>query len=291
MRILSVDDLETLNGQFFQRFSELIASILKEAIITGIDISEVILAGGSTRIPQIIRILDKLIISAFGHSVPILQMNEYTEEAHVAFGAALLAKQNIFVLNLIPFSLGFSKNDGGFKKLIEKDSYLPIKRSETTNDCNSVSIYLGDSLVANENDYLFKFNTNIVNKQKLCTILVSFDLDINGILEISFIDKTMEKKKKSEIEPKNKSVKKSSIGEPFETLIPLWFLFISLGSILIILYMKERRREEEINRARQENRRLEEINRARPEYFLNQIRQMLVQNFPFLKILVLYKLN
>jgi molecular chaperone DnaK (HSP70) len=209
-QILSVDDFETLNEQLFQRFSELIASFLKEALITEIDISEVILAGGSTRIPQIKRILDKLMISTFGHTVPIIQMNEYTEEAHVAFGASFLSSNKIHVLNLIPFSLGFSQNDGGFKKLIEKNSYLPVKFSEsyTTKNCNSVSIYLGDSLIANENDYLLKFNTNIVKEQKSCTILITIDLDINGILEISFIDKTMEKKKTNET---NKNVHRSNV--------------------------------------------------------------------------------
>ena len=77
---------------------------------------------------------------------------------------------------------------------------MPINFSGllTTNDCNSVSIYLGDSLIANENEYLFKFNTSIVNQQKLCSILVTFDLDIKGILEISVIDKTMDEKKKNE---------------------------------------------------------------------------------------------
>ena len=70
-QILSVDDFETLNKQLFQRFSRLIVRFLKESLIMGIDISEIILAGGSTRIPQIKRILDKLMISTFGHSVPI----------------------------------------------------------------------------------------------------------------------------------------------------------------------------------------------------------------------------
>ena len=292
-QILSVDDFETLNKQFFQRFSRLIKSFLKEALITEIDISEIILAGGSTRIPQINRILDKIIISTFGHSVPILQMNEYTDEANVAFGASFLSSNNIHVLNLIPFSLGFSQNDGGFKKLIEKNSYLPIKLSGllTTSDCNSVSIYLGDSLIANENEFLFKFNSKILKTQKLCTILVTFDLDINGILEISVIDKTTEKMKKSETEQtKSKNiVKESSSSEPFDYRALWTFYLVSFFLIFFILYyccvktLKEikRRRIEELEAIRV----LEELTRARIaiEELLRQMRLLNVTIFFYLK--------
>ena len=293
-QVLSIENFETLNKNFFQRFSRLILNVLKEASRSEIDLSEIILTGGSTKLPQIHKIIEKLTLNTLGHKIPILEMNEYIESTYVAFGAAYLFADDIHVLNLIPFSLGFSKNNGEFEKLIEKNTYLPAKHSSflKTNDCNSLLVYLGDSLVAKENDFLLKFslkNVKFNTKQNGCNMLVSFDLDVNGILEISAKEKPKEKTVINESEPRK--LEKQTNYEPFssDNIVFVWtFYIISFFLIFAVLYFycvktlkeNEARRIEELEARRREEeiRHIEEMNRIRATILEDFIRQIIASH-------------
>ncbi len=170
------------------------------------DINEVILVGGSTRIPRVQEEVEKF----FGRK-PSKDVNP--DEA-VAVGAAIQGGvltgevKDVLLLDVIPLSLGIETLGSVFTKLIESNTTIPSKKTETfstaADNQPSVEIHVlqGERPLANQNRTLGRFHLDGIPpaQRGMPQIEVTFDVDANGILHVSARDKGTGKEQKIRIE-------------------------------------------------------------------------------------------
>ncbi len=187
--------LESLIEDLIQRTVEPCKVALKDAKLTASDISDVILVGGQTRMPKV----QEMVQGIFGQE-PRKDVNP--DEA-VAVGAAIQAGvlagdvKDVLLLDVTPLSLGIETLGGVMTKLIEKNTTIPTKASQvfsTAEDNQSavtVHVLQGERDVASANKSLGRFDlADIPNAPRgVPQVEVSFDIDANGILNVSAKDK------------------------------------------------------------------------------------------------------
>jgi len=206
VRSLSRSKFEQLSDKLIQRSMEPVKVALKDAGMSTSDIDEVILVGGSTRIPKIQEEVEKF----FGKK-PSKGVNP---DEVVAIGAAIQGGvltgevKDVLLLDVTPLSLGIETMGGVMTRLIEANTTIPTKKSEVfstaADNQPSVEIHVlqGERPMAKDNRSLGRFHLDGIPPapRGIPQIEVTFDIDANGIMHVTSKDKGTNKEQSIRIE-------------------------------------------------------------------------------------------
>jgi molecular chaperone DnaK len=194
---------EQMTKDLLERTKQPFHNVIKDAGISLSDIDHVVLVGGSTRMPAVTDVVKELT----GGKEPNKGVNP---DEVVALGAALQAgvlkgeRKDVLLIDVTPLSLGIETKGGLFTKLIERNTAIPTKRSEvfSTAEDNQpsvlIQVFQGEREIAQQNKALGTFELSGIAPapRGVPQIEVTFDIDANGIVNVSAKDRGTGKEQK-----------------------------------------------------------------------------------------------
>ncbi|KAI0057092.1 heat shock protein 70 [Artomyces pyxidatus] len=189
---------EELNVDLFRKTMRPVEQVLKDAGVKKEDVDEVVLVGGSTRIPKVQQLLKEF----FGGKEPSKGINP--DEA-VAYGAAVQAgilsgeegTEEIVLVDVCPLTLGIETTGGVFTKLIARNTVIPTRKSQIFSTAADnqptvlIQVYEGERSLTKDNNLLGKFELSGIPPapRGVPQIEVTFEVDTNGIMKVAAADK------------------------------------------------------------------------------------------------------
>ena len=199
--------LEALVDDLIQRTIPPLRACLKDAGVAAADIAEVVLVGGMTRMPKV-----QAVVKEFFGKEPHKGVNP---DEVVAIGAAIQAGvlkgevKDVLLLDVTPLSLGIETLGGVFTRLIERNTTIPTKKSQVFSTAEdgqtavTIRVFQGEREMAADNKFLGQFDLVGIPPapRGMPQVEVTFDIDANGIVNVSAKDKATNKEQVIRIQP------------------------------------------------------------------------------------------